>query len=255
VQAQQPVLVEVWSDVVCPWCYIGKRRLEEAVHRLDGVVPARVVWRSFQLDPSAPGHSEADPSRTHVQHLAEKYGAGPDGAQQMIDRVTAVAASVGLDFHLERGHPASTLDAHRLLHEAARHGDGVQEELKERLLRAYFTDGEAVEDPDVLLRHATAAGVPEADARRVLAGREHADAVRRDQAEAAALGASGVPFAVVDRRYGIAGAQPAELFEQALRQAWADRAPVQLLDLPGVTPSDADEHAAATCGPDGCDPR
>lgn len=230
--------VEIWSDVVCPWCYIGKRRLEAAV--ASSGVPVEVTWRSFQLDPTAPRESSEDVAT----HLGRKYGGGREAGLAMNERVSQIAATDGLEYHLDQAQRANTVDAHRLLHLAAAHG--VQDELKERLLRAYFTEGRAIGDHGVLTALATDVGLPAERVEQVLSSEEFADEVRADQEEATALGANGVPFFVVDRRYGISGAQPAEVFEQTLRQAWADRRP-SLLSVPS-------QGGADVCGPDGCTP-
>jgi predicted DsbA family dithiol-disulfide isomerase len=232
--------VEVWSDVVCPWCYIGKRRLEAAIAQFEH--PVEVTWRSFQLDPSAPA-SGGD----MASELGRKYGAGREGALAMMAQVSAVAAEDGLEYHLERTTYTNTRDAHRLLHLAHELGGApLQGALKERLLRGYFTETEVVGDAAVLERLAVDVGLPGERVREVLSSSEFAPEVETDQAEAAALGATGVPFFVIDRRYGVSGAQPAELFEQALRQAWADRTP-QL-----ITPLVPGTATAEVCGPDGC---
>jgi predicted DsbA family dithiol-disulfide isomerase len=230
--------VEIWSDVVCPWCYIGKRRLEAAV--ASSGVPVEVTWRSFQLDPSAPRESTEDVAT----YLGRKYGGGREAGLAMNERVAQVAAQDGLEYHLDRVQRANTVDAHRLLHLAAEHG--LQDALKERLLRAYFTEGQAVGDPAVLTALAADVGLPLERVRQVLDSQEYADDVAADQAEAQALGATGVPFFVIDRRYGVSGAQPVELFEQALRQAWSEKQPA-LLTVPGVAAADAE-----VCGPEGC---
>jgi predicted DsbA family dithiol-disulfide isomerase len=232
--------VEIWSDVVCPWCYIGKRRLEAAV--ASSGVPVEVTWRSFQLDPSAPRQSTEDVAT----YLGRKYGGGREAGLAMNERVSQVAAQDGLEYHLDQAQRANTVDAHRLLHLAAEHGS--QDALKERLLRAYFTEGQAVGDPEVLAALADEVGLPGDRVRAVLGSDEYADDVAADQAEAQALGANGVPFFVIDRRYGVSGAQPVELFEQALRQAWSEKQP-SLLTVPGVDAADAQ-----VCGPDGCTP-
>ncbi|MGN6302613.1 MAG: DsbA family oxidoreductase [Angustibacter sp.] len=232
--------VEIWSDVVCPWCYIGKRRLEAAV--ASSGVPVEVAWRSFQLDPTAPRESTEDVAT----YLGRKYGGGREAGLAMNERVAQVAAQDGLEYHLEQAQRANTVDAHRLLHLAAEHG--LQDALKERLLRAYFTEGQAVGDPEVLTALADEVGLPGERVRAVLGSDEYADDVAADQAEAQALGANGVPFFVIDRRYGVSGAQPVELFEQALRQAWSEKRP-SLLTVPGVEGTDAE-----VCGPDGCTP-
>jgi predicted DsbA family dithiol-disulfide isomerase len=232
--------VEVWSDVVCPWCYIGKRRLEAAIAGFEH--PVEVTWRSFQLDPSAPA-SGGD----MATELGRKYGGGREGALAMMAQVSAVAAADGLEYHLDRTTHLNTRDAHRLLHLAHELGGApLQGVLKERLLRAYFTETEVVSDAAVLERLAVEVGLRAERVREVLSSSEFAQQVETDQAEAAALGATGVPFFVIDRRYGVSGAQPAELFEQALRQTWADRKP-QL-----ITPLVPGTATAEVCGPEGC---
>lgn len=251
----EPTLsVEVWSDVACPWCYVGKRRLEQALTGFAHADRVEVVYRSFELDPSTP----VEPDEPLADVLARKYGGGAPGARAMIDRMTAVAAEEGLDFQLDRIRPTATRDAHRLLHLAlAEGGRAAQARLKEALLAAYFTDAATVADPVVLREVAARAGL---DARlntgrveEVLAGTEYDDAVRADLEQARAYGITAVPFVVVDRRYGVAGAQPAEVFGDVLERAWAEAHPGLALvggavtgTGPGVT-SDAD-----ACGPDGC---
>ncbi len=234
----------MWSDVVCPWCYIGKRRLEAALAQVpalqeDGSL--EIVYRSYQLDPAAP----RTPDQTVAEHLGAKYGGGPDAGRQMIDRVEAVAAEEGLLFRLGEAQRANTLDAHRLLHLALeRGGPALQGVLKEELLAAYFLRAENVADPDLLRRTAEKAGLAGDEVERVLASQDYADAVERDIREAAALGATGVPFFVVDRKYGIAGAQPVDSFVQVLQRAWSESRPA--LEHVG--------HDAEVCGPDGCAP-
>ena len=210
------MLVEIWSDVVCPWCAIGKRRFERALEGFEHADDVEVVWRSFELDPTAP--REATGSAT--QRLAEKYGVSVEQAEAMNARVTEQAAAEGLEFRMERTRPGNTVDAHRLLHLAK--DRGVQHAVKERLLRAYFEQGEAISDPTTLARLGAEAGLDEDEAAKALAGDDHLAEVRADQAEARALGISGVPFFVLDRKYGISGAQPTELFAQALRQAYGE---------------------------------
>jgi predicted DsbA family dithiol-disulfide isomerase len=237
----------VWSDVVCPWCYIGKRRLEEALDA--GGDTATIVWHSFQLDPS----SRNDDPRDLATRLGEKYGRGREWALQANAHVTGIAAEVGLEYHLDQAKPANTVDAHRLLHLARDLEDagevpaGTQGALKERLLKAYFTDGLPVGDHATLTELATEVGLPADRVREVLAGRTYTDDVAADQAQALAYGANGVPFFVIDEKYGVSGAQPVEVFQEALRRANADRKPVTLITAPGAT-TDGD----AACGPDGC---
>ncbi|HVM03365.1 MAG TPA: DsbA family oxidoreductase [Acidimicrobiales bacterium] len=209
--------VEIWSDVVCPWCYVGKRRFESALARFPHRRQVEVRWRSFELDPSAPAPADAD----LVGHLAAKYRVSREEARAMNDRVTAVAAGEGLALRLEQARRGRTFDAHRLLHLGA--ARGVQGALAERLMAAYFTEGEPLADHQALVRAAVAVGLDGAEAGRVLAGDAYADDVRADQADARRLGISAVPFFVVDRRYGVAGAQPADVVLAALEQAWARR--------------------------------
>ncbi|WP_380164078.1 DsbA family protein [Jannaschia sp. R86511] len=256
-----PLTVEVWSDVVCPWCYIGKRRLEAAVEQTGADV--RVVWRSFQLDPTSPRPGEPGHGTDVATYLGEKYGGGREAGLQMNARVSEVAAGDGLDFHLEHAVRGSTADAHRLIHLAASlDADGsadLQDHLKERFLRAYFTDGLDVSRPEVLRDLAVETGLPAQQVDDVLGSAAFARDVAADQAQAQAYGATGVPFTVVDGRYGVSGAQPVEVFVEALSRALADRAPTLVpvgagSTTDGSTPGAAGTQAAddAACGPDGC---
>jgi len=244
-----PLTVEVWSDVVCPWCYIGKRRLEAAAGQSG--VQVRVVWRSFQLDPSAPRAGEPGHGGDVASYLGQKYGGGREAGLAMNARVSEVAAGDGLDFHLDKAVRGSTADAHRLIHLAstleADGATGLQDRVKERLLRAYFTEGHDVSDPDVLRTLAAEAGLPAQQVDDVLTSSAFARDVVADQAQAQAYGATGVPFTVVDGRYGVSGAQPVEVFAEALRRAAADRVPT--LTTVGDTTVDS---AGEACGPDGC---
>jgi predicted DsbA family dithiol-disulfide isomerase len=232
--------IEIWSDVVCPWCYIGKRRLEKAI--AGSGLPAdeiEIVWRSFQLDPGAP----EVPVETVAESLGRKYGGGPEAGEQMIDRVEAVAAEEGLLFRHHESLRVNTVDAHRLLHLALdTGGPALQGRLKEALLAAYFVQTLNVADHETLARIATEVGLEEAQVRAVLASREYAADVQEDIDQAVAFGAGGVPFYVVDRKYGISGAQPSEVFAQVLEKAWDETHPK--LDLVG--------GGADVCGPDGC---
>ncbi|MGZ8734235.1 MAG: DsbA family oxidoreductase [Acidimicrobiia bacterium] len=209
------VLVEIWSDVVCPWCYIGKRRFEEAASRFGHRDELEVVWRSFELDPAAPAERCGDA----VEHLARKYGVTREKAQAMEDGVTRTAAKVGLEYRLDRARRGNTFDAHRLLHLAA--DRGRQGELKERLLRAYFTDGEPIGDAATLAALATEVGLDAAEVQRVLDGDAYAEAVRRDERLASGLGATGVPFFVFGRAAAVGGAQSPEILLEAMEHAWS----------------------------------
>jgi len=206
-----PLTVEIWSDVVCPWCYVGKRRFEAALAGFEHRDEVELTWRSFQLDPHAPRERDG----SSAEHLASKYGMSVEQAERSNAQMTELAASEGLEYHLDRTRGGNSFDAHRLIHLAADHGR--QDEMKERLMRAYFTEGEPVGDLDTLARLAGEVGV---DAEPVLAGDGYADAVLADVELAARIGIRGVPYFVLDRRFGVSGAQPAELLLQALEKAW-----------------------------------
>jgi predicted DsbA family dithiol-disulfide isomerase len=228
------VHVEIWSDIACPWCYVGKRRFEAALAGFEHRDAVEVTWRSFELDPAAP----AERPLSGAEHLAEKYGTSVDQARAMHDRMTEVAASEGLDFHFDRARGGNTFDAHRVVHLAAEHGK--QDAMEERLMRAYLSEGELISDAATLERLAIEVGVPAEAVRDLLAGERFADAVRDDERTGAALGISGVPFFVVDRQFGASGAQPPEVLGELLQHAWEAR---PTLDV--VTAGDS-------CGVDGC---
>jgi predicted DsbA family dithiol-disulfide isomerase len=233
------VRIDIWSDVVCPWCYIGKRRLESALADFEHGAEVEVVWHSYQLDPGAP----SEPTESVAEHLGHKYGGGPAAGAQMIDRVEAIAAEEGLVYRLHQAQRANTVDAHRLLHLALDVGGaGVQDQLKEALLAAYFTEARDVANHDVLREVAVGAGLDPGRVDEVLAGDAYAADVQADIDQAHAYGSSGVPFFVVDGRYGVSGAQPAAAFGEVLRRAWSEREP----SLQMVGGDDV-------CGPDGCD--
>ncbi|GAB3202431.1 protein disulfide isomerase FrnE [Geodermatophilus arenarius] len=214
------VRIEVWSDVVCPWCYIGKRRLETALERFPHRDQVEVVWRSFQLDPTIP---EGETHAT-LPALAAKYGRPVEEMRAVMRHVEETAAGEGLEYHLADGVSGNTLLAHELLHLAAERG--LQGAVKERLLHAHFEEGRSVFDVDALAALAVEVGLDEAEVRAALADHRFRPAVLADAATAQALGATGVPFFVVDRKYGAAGAQPAELLLQVLERAWADAHPL-----------------------------
>jgi predicted DsbA family dithiol-disulfide isomerase len=222
--------VEIWSDVVCPWCYIGKRRFEEALASFPHRDQVEVIWRAFELDPQAPAERIGD----YAEMLATKYGVPVDQGQQMIDNMTAAAAGDGLDFRFDRARVGNTFDAHRLLHLAGEHG--VQDAVKERLLRATFTEGEPIGDAETLVRLVAEAGLDAEEARTVLAEGRFADDVRAEELDAQRLGITGVPFFVVDRTYGVSGAQPADVLRQVLDKAWEDSRPTQLVPAGGSAP-------------------
>jgi predicted DsbA family dithiol-disulfide isomerase len=209
------LLVEIWSDLVCPWCYLGKRRLEQALEQFPERDRVDVVWRSFELEPDAPTTPEP-----RAEALVRRYGMTPEQAAERDATMTALAAEAGLDYRPDLVLLGNTFDAHRILHAAA--AAGLQAPAKERLLRAYFTEGRALSDPDTLVELAGEAGLDTDAARAALAGGSHADEVRAEEREAAQLGITGVPFFVLGRRYAVSGAQPAELLLQALERAFAE---------------------------------
>ncbi|HEY0814019.1 MAG TPA: DsbA family oxidoreductase [Pseudonocardia sp.] len=213
--------VEIFSDVVCPWCYIGKRRFEAALERFAHPDDVTVTYRSFQLDPDAPARS----AESIEQHLATKYGRTLEQARQMNQQVTDLAAGVGLQFRLDKAQRANTFDAHRLLHLAT--GHGRQAVLAERLLDAYFTQGAVVSDHTELTELAVAAGLDRAEVAAMLAGDDYAEQVRADFALAGRFGVTGVPFFVFDRTYGVSGAQETAVFSDVLDRVWTDTHPLE----------------------------
>ncbi len=212
------MLVEIWSDVVCPWCYIGKRRFEAALARFEHRDQVELRWRSLELNPSAPTTGDTD----LVHHLSVKYQVPPAEARAMMARITAAAAGEGLEYHLEDARPTGSFDAHRLLHLAADRGH--QDELKERLLAAYCVEGRHIGDHATLVELAAGAGLDPEEVRSVLDGDAYGAAVRADEAEGHELGLTGVPFFAVDRRVAAAGAHPADDLLELLRTAWAQQA-------------------------------
>src|SRR3954464_2918056 len=195
--------IEIWSDIACPWCYVGKRRFEAALAAFEHRDEVSVTWRSFELDPAAPAQRTVD----SATHLAEKYGMGRDEALARQRRLAEVAAGDGLDMRSDLARGGHTFDAHRLVQLAK--ANGVQDEMKERLMRAYHTEGEPIGDRETLARLALEVGLPGDEVREVLAGDRYAAEVREDERPAMSLGIDAVPFFVVDRRMGAAGAPPA----------------------------------------------
>ncbi|WP_205698013.1 DsbA family oxidoreductase [Conexibacter sp. SYSU D00693] len=226
--------VEIWSDIACPWCYVGKRRFEAALAAFEHRDAVTVTWRSFELDPHAPVERGVD----GATHLAEKYGVTRDEALAMQQRLSDVAAGDGLDYDLEHARGGSTFDAHRLVHLAAQHGR--QDAMEERLFAAYLAERELVSDHATLQRLGEEVGLPADEVADALASNRFADEVRDDERTAAGLGISAVPFFVVDRAYGTSGAQPAELLTQLLEKAWAERPQVTVVG------------EGDSCGVDGC---
>jgi predicted DsbA family dithiol-disulfide isomerase len=208
--------VEIWSDVVCPWCYLGQRHFEQALDRFAHRGDVEVIYRSFELDPSAP----SGVSTPTVELLASKYGMSLKQAARAQRQMEQRAAQHGLTFRMEGLRSGNTRDAHRLLHLAK--ARGRQAELAERLHRAYFTEQASIFDHSSLRDLAADVGLDRDEALGVLESDEYGQAVDADEEMARSFGASGVPFFVIDRRYGIFGAQPAETITQVLERAWAE---------------------------------
>ncbi|WP_061962658.1 DsbA family oxidoreductase [Demequina aurantiaca] len=210
------VKVEVWSDVACPWCYIGKKRLQDAIAEFDDTV--EVQWRSYQLDPTHPkGEVMTQPE------MFAKRGIAADQVAQMNERVTGIAAEVGLDYDLDSYMVSNTKDAHRLSHFADARGVGDQ--MHERLFQAQMMEGKILDDADVLVGLGEDVGIPADDTRAMLASDEFAAAVDADIADAQMVGVQGVPFFVFDRKYAVSGAQPKEMFTRALETARSGEVP------------------------------
>ena len=207
--------VDVWSDVVCPWCYIGKRRFEAALARFEHRDQVEVVFHSFELDPQA----QPAPAGSGVDRLAAKYGMTREQAVEKHAQLARLAQDNGIEMRFDLAQPSNTFDAHRLLHLARL--DGVQSALKERLFRAYFSEGQSLSDRPTLARLASDVGL---DASEVLSTDAYSQEVRFDEQQAASLGINGVPFFVLGGRYGVSGAQPADLLLNALERTWQDTA-------------------------------
>jgi len=228
--------IDIWSDIACPWCYIGKRRLEKALATFPERESVDIVWRAFELNPSAP---RSDDEGEYSERLAKKYGTSVRDAEEMISRMSGVAKVEGLNMDFEIIRPGNTFNAHRLLHLARSHD--LQDAVKERFFRGYFSEGEAIGNDDTLLRLAVDAGLEAEQVQRVLASDTYAQEVREDEAEARELGINGVPFFVLAKRYGVSGAQPSEVLAEALEQAHQ----ANLEPIP--------KHSeGAVCGPEGC---
>jgi predicted DsbA family dithiol-disulfide isomerase len=205
--------VDIWSDVVCPWCYVGKARFDKALSGFQHRDEVEVVFHSFELDPAAAGGGQ----ETNLQMISKKFGLPRPQALQMEERVAGLARAEGLRYQLERPN-GNTFDLHRVMHLGR--DRGVQHAVVDAVYEANFADARQVFDPEVITEVAAGAGLDAADVRKVLAGDEYADAVRADEEQARALGISGVPFFVFGMRLGVSGAQPTETFSEALAQAW-----------------------------------
>jgi predicted DsbA family dithiol-disulfide isomerase len=207
--------IEVWSDVVCPWCFVGSRHLDAALQRFAHADDVEVEWRSYELDP----HGPPERSGTYLERIARKYRVPLEEAAARVGRIVQIGAEAGIEFRFDLARLGNTFNAHRLLHLARTFGR--QAELKERLFTGAFTEGRRIGDPETLVELAIEAGLPEADARRVLESGAHAEDVRADEAEAMEIGVDGVPFFWIDRRFIIPGAQAPDTIVALLDRAWA----------------------------------
>lgn len=219
--------VEIWSDVMCPFCYIGKRRFEQALEKFDGKEEVEVEWKSFQLNPNL----QTDPSVNINQYLADVKGWTLDHAKQLNGQVTEMAAGVGLTYNFDTAVVANSFDAHRFAHLAKKHNLGDKAE--ELLFKSYFTDGKNIADHQTLVELGVEMGLDEQEVTQVLEHDTYTNEVHQDVNEAARLGVRGVPFFVFDRKYAISGAQAPEVFEQTLQGAydeWKNEQPLQIID-------------------------
>lgn len=232
--------IQIWSDVMCPFCYIGKRRIEEALANFEHKDKVTIEWKSFQLDASF----KASPDDNVVDHLAIKYGKDKVWAQEMVDNMTQNAKNSGLDFHFEKAILANSHNAHRLLHLAKKYNLG--NELKEQLLKAYLTDGKDVNDLETLSLLGQQVGLQKEITEEVLHSDAYSDEVNKDIMEAQRIGVQGVPFFVFDNKYAISGAQPEDVFLDALNQTWQEGNFESKVTVINSTEGDS-------CGIDGCD--
>lgn len=228
--------IEIWSDVACPWCFIGKRRFESALADFPHRDAVEVVWRSYQLDPTLPEHYDG----TELEYLSTRKGMPPQQVAQMFDHVAHQARGEGLDYHFDQVEVANSFTAHRLIHLAAAHGK--QDAAKESLLSDHFEHGKDIGARDYLSALGQDLGLPAHEVEELFTTDKYAEDVRNDFREGQALGISGVPFFVIDRKFGLSGAQPVQTFTAALDQAWQEANPLVLVN----------SGEAEVCGPDGC---
>lgn len=230
--------VEIWSDVMCPFCYIGKRKFEKALEQFPHKDKINIIWKSFQLDST----TVTNPNLNAIDNLAEKKGWSKEQANETIAHITNIAKQVGLDFHFEKAVVANSFDAHRLSHLAKKYAK--QNELEEKLFLAYFTEGKNTADHSTLLQIAKEIGLDEKETKDVLNSTTFSNEVEQDIYEAQQVGVRGVPFFVIDRKYAVSGAQESDTFLGALNKAYEEHTPV----LESLNTNDSN-----ACGPDGCE--
>lgn len=231
--------IEIWSDVVCPFCYIGKRKMEKALEKFPHKDKVEIEWKSFQLNPD----QKTDPSISTLMHLAESKGWSMDQTREITSNVVNMAAVQGLEFDFEKAVVANTKNAHRLIHLAKESGKG--DAMKERLLSAYFSEGKNVDDFQTLTTLGKEIGLEEEKIKEMLESKQYEDAVDQDIYESRLIGVRGVPFFVLDRKFGISGAQADEVFDQTLEKAWVEYTKSNpVLDI-------ADNSQGESCDTDG----
>ena len=236
--------IDIWSDIACPWCFIGKRRFEKALAEFPHKDQVTVTWHSFQLDPSLPEHYDG----TELEYLSQRKGMAPAQVERMFEHVTQVAAAEGLDYDFTRIVVANSFPGHELLHLAKARGAGTADAVNEALLSAHFEKGLDIGDRDVLTEVGLAAGLTKSEITEALDSGTYRDAVHADIREAQMLGIQGVPFFVFERKYGVSGAQPSETFAEVLDTVWRESNPLVMV---GDRPN-PDELNGEVCGPDGC---
>lgn len=222
--------VEIWSDVVCPWCYIGKRRFEAALENFEHQDEVEVRWRSFELDRNAPFRR----SGRMAEHLARKYGMTVEQAEERLDSMNRLAAAEGLSYDLARTQAGNTFDAHRLVHLGYEKGSQTGAAVKEALLKTYFVDLEPISEPEVLQRVGKSVDLDAEEVSALLDSDRFADEVRADEAAATELGCTGVPFFVFDRAFAVPGAQDPATILAVMRRAWDRSHPVEVVESPNA---------------------
>ena len=230
--------VEIWSDYQCPFCYIGKRRFEDALSQFEHKSQVEVEFRSFELNPEA----ERDINMSQNEMLAKKYGMSQAQVEANSQNMTQQAAELGLEYHLDKVILTNSFDAHRLMHFAETKGKG--KEMNERLFKAYFTEGKHIGDHATLADLAEEVGLEKSEVESMLAGTAFTAEVRGNEQEGSLLGITGVPFFVINRKYGISGAQPPEAFLDTLKKVWVEEHPLQMVNDPatGDTCTDGSCH-------------
>ena len=232
--------IQIWSDIMCPFCYIGKRRIEEALSLFEHKNSVAIEWRSYQLDASF----VASPDDNMVEHLAQKYGKGADWAQGMLDNMTQNAKTAGLDFHFEKSILANSFNAHRLLHLAKKYQ--LANDLEELLFKAYLTEGKNINDNNTLKELGVSVGLNPVEIDEVLNSDAYGNDVKQDIQNANSIGVQGVPFFVFDNKYAVSGAQPATAFLETLQKVWQEGKFDSKITLMNTENGDS-------CGIDGCD--